>query len=245
MHLNWMKLASKAVISPDGEHNMGVDDAESTPSHVPSLQNNYFNKLMANSPLSSLDNTNLSMAQSVGSDDSHNNPTIVDYVLASRPKKQQRQSCEEFSPRDVAGRLDLLTQQLERHQTESSIVLNELVNTLEVYKSSNGTDHLVQENTALKQENKSLKDLDGYKSVVTELNTKLTAAENNKASLLTAIRLLNEDRAFIQPNVNDPHNIKVVYCVVYCKCGYIVSYNMYVMYTIVYILIYVIHTPLC
>ena len=41
-----------------------------------------------------------------------------------------------------------------------------------------------------------------------QLSTKLTAAENYKASLLTAIRLLNEDRAFTQPNINDPHNVK-------------------------------------
>ena len=101
---------------------------------------------------------------------------------------EQRQSCEEISLHDVSRRLDLLTHQFKRHQTESSIVLNEFVNSLEACKSSNGTEHLVRENTLLKQENKSLKeDLDGYKNVVTELNTKLTAVKNDKASLLTVI----------------------------------------------------------
>jgi regulator of replication initiation timing len=101
---------------------------------------------------------------------------------------EQRQSCEEISLHDVSRRLDLLTHQFKRHQTESSIVLNELVNSLEACKSLNGTEHLVRENTLLKQENKSLKeDLDGYKNVVTELNTKLTAVKNDKASLLTVI----------------------------------------------------------
>ena len=40
------------------------------------------------------------------------------------------------------------------------------------------------------------------------MNTKLTAAENDKASLLTAIRLLNEDRSFIQLKANNPPNTK-------------------------------------
>ena len=204
-------LEQIAIISSDGEHNMGVGDIESTPSHMPSLQNNYLNKFMANSPLSSLDVSNLSMPQLVESDGSHNNSKTFDDLCPdeSTKKIEQRQSCEELSLRDVTRRLDSLTHQFERHQTESSLVLNELINTLEVYKNPNDIDHLVQENTSLKRENKSLKeDLDGYKSVISELNTKLTAAENDKASLLTAIRLLNEDRAFIQPNVNSAHNTK-------------------------------------
>ena len=66
-----------------------------------------------------------------------------------------------------------------------------MINTLEVFKNSNSTNYLAQENT-----------LDSYKCVVSELNQKLTAAENDKASLLTAIRLLNEDRALNHANAN-------------------------------------------
>ena len=113
-------LEQIAIISSDGEHNMGVGDIESTPSHIPSLQNNYLNKFMANSPLSSLDVSNLLMAQLVASDGSHNNYKTSDDLCPdeSTKKIEQRQSCEELSFRDVTRRLDSLTHQLERHQTE-------------------------------------------------------------------------------------------------------------------------------
>ena len=63
----------------------------------------------------------------------------------------------------------------------------------EIRKASTDTDQLVQENILLKEQNKALEsDLAGLRSALTELNGKLTAAENEKASLLTAIRLLND-----------------------------------------------------
>ena len=82
-----------------------------------------------------------------------------------------------------------------------------MITTLEVLKNSSSTDYIVQENTSLKRENNLLKEeLDNLKCVVSELNKKLIAAENDKASLLTAIRLLNDDRAFNYANVNSPIN---------------------------------------
>ena len=82
-----------------------------------------------------------------------------------------------------------------------------MITTLEVFKNSNSTDYIAQENTSLKRENNLLKEeLDNLKCVVSELSKKLTAAENDKASLLTAIRLLNDDRAFNHANVNNPIN---------------------------------------
>ena len=82
-----------------------------------------------------------------------------------------------------------------------------MINTLEVFKNLNSTNYVAQENTSLKQENKSLKEeLDSYKCVVSELNQKLTDAENDKASLLTTICLLNEDRALNHANVNSQIN---------------------------------------
>ena len=77
--------------------------------------------------------------------------------------------------RDVARRLDSLTDQFEKHKTEPNIVLNDLINTLEVFKNSNSTDYLAQENTSLKRENKSLKEeLDSYKCIVSKLNRTLS-----------------------------------------------------------------------
>ena len=88
------------------------------------------------------------------------------------------ESCENSLLRDVAIRLDSLTHIFEKHQTESNVVLK---------------------NASLRQENRSLtKDLDRCKCIVSELNQKLTNAENDKASLLPAIRPLNEGRVFTQ-----------------------------------------------
>ena len=103
--------------------------------------------------------------------------------------------------------LDSLTDRFEEHKTESTIVLDDVITTLEVLKNSNSTDYIAQENTSLKRENNLLKEeLDKLKCVVSELNKKLIAAENDKASLLTAIRLLNDDRAFNHARVNSPIN---------------------------------------
>ena len=94
--------------------------------------------------------------------------------------------------------LDSLTQQFEKHRAESSIVLTKLINVCEIRKTSTDTDQLVQENILLKEQNRALEsDLPGLRSALTELNSKLTTTENEKASLLTAIRLLNDGQATI------------------------------------------------
>ena len=72
-----------------------------------------------------------------------------------------------------------------------------MITTLEVFKNSNSTDYIAQENTSLKRENNLLKEeLDNLKCVVSELNKKLTATENDKASLLTAIPLIKRRSSF-------------------------------------------------
>ena len=189
-------LEEVAMISSQKELNMGVGDVECTPPHLPSLQNNYyFNKFMVNDPLQNLNKSNLSdLAQQEKADESHvtsSNLSLVESI------KINEETCDTSSLRDVSKPLDSLTHQFEKHQTESNIVLNDLINTLDVFKSSNSTNYLAQENT-----------LDSYKCVVSELNQKLTAAENDKASLLTAIRLLNEDRALNHANANSQINSK-------------------------------------
>ena len=57
-------------------------------------------------------------------------------------------------------------------------------------------DHILRENTLLKETNEALKaELLEYKSKITQINAKLSTAENEIASLLTVIRVLNENRA--------------------------------------------------
>ena len=195
-----------AMISSQKELNMGVGDVECTPSHLSSLQNNYyFNNFMVNDSLSCLNTSNLSeMAQQEKADESHVTSSGLSF---GESIKVTEETIGASSFRDVARRLDSLTDQFEKHKTESSIVLNDLITSLEVFKNSNSIDYLAQENTSLKRENNLLKEeLDSLKYVVSELNKKLTAAENDKASLLTAIRLLNDDRAFNHANVNSPIN---------------------------------------
>ena len=193
---------------------MGVGDVECTPPHLPSLQNNfYFDKFMVNDSLSCSKNSNLSeMAQQEKADESH---VTSSNLSCGESIKITEETIGASSLRDVARRLDLLTDRFEKHKTESSIVLDDVITTLEVLKNSNSTDYIPQENTSLKRENNLLKEeldnllkeeLDNLKCVVSELNKKLIAAENDKASLLTAIRLLNDDRAFNHANVNSPIN---------------------------------------
>ena len=54
------------------------------------------------------------------------------------------------SLRDVARRLDSLTDQFKKHKTESGIVLDDVITTLEAFKNSNSTDYIALENTSLK-----------------------------------------------------------------------------------------------
>ena len=198
-------LEQLAMISLQKELNMRVGDVECTPPHLPSLQNNYyFNKFMVSDSLSCLNNSNLSeMAQQEKADESHVTSSNLSY---GKSIKITEETIGVSSLRDVARWLDSLTDRFEKHKTESSIVVD-VITTLEVLKNSNSTDYIAQENISLKRENNLLKEeLDNLKCVVSELSRKLTAAENDKASLLTAIRLLNDDRAFNHANVNNPIN---------------------------------------
>ena len=98
--------------------------------------------------------------------------------------------------KNVEKRLDLLSQQFEKHRirTESSIVITELLTVSECQNIP--IQNISQENISLKESNESLKvELLECKKTITEMNTKLSIADNEIASLLTVIRLLNEDRA--------------------------------------------------
>ena len=95
---------------------------------------------------------------------------------------------------DVVKRLDLLSQQFEKHRTKTSIFITELLKMCECQNIP--IQNISQENISLKESNESLKvELLECKKIITEMNTKLSIADNEIASLLTVIRLMNEDRA--------------------------------------------------
>ena len=103
---------------------------------------------------------------------------------------------EERTLQHAIKRLDSLTYQFQKHQTETSIVITELLDLCETRNTPTQNDHILRENTLPKETNEALKaELLEYKSTITQINAKVTTAENETASLLTVIRVLNEDRA--------------------------------------------------
>ena len=93
-------------------------------------------------------------------------------------------------------RIDVLSNEFEKYKSETTIVMNELVDACEIRNDQMRVNHLAQENDSLKKENKALKsDLQKLESLLTETSSKLSVAENEKASLVAVIRLLNEDCA--------------------------------------------------
>ena len=181
----------------------GLSPLDSTPPHMPPFGN--INMFMLNFSSPCVDNPRSLTGELSKTDELYGNSTIN--LSDDEMINQIEQDCEEtllFSEKiilnDVVKRLDSLTQQFEKHRAESSrsIVLTELINVCEIRKASTDTDQLVQENILLKEQNRALEsDLAGLRSALTELNGKLTATENEKASLLTAILLLNDGQATI------------------------------------------------
>ena len=140
------------MISSDGELDMGVGDAdESTPSYLPSIQNIYYiNKFMIISPVSPLNSASLLMVQNEKPDNFDDGSTIIDGDLyVDKLPKTGMESCDNSLLRDVAIRLDSLTHKFEKHQTESNVVLSDLISTLEAFESSISTECPVRENSSL------------------------------------------------------------------------------------------------
>ena len=87
---------------------------------------------------------------------------------------------------DVVKRLDLPSQQFQKHRTETSIVITELLKVCECQNIP--IQNISQKNISLKESNESLKvELLECKKTITEMNTKLSIADNEIASLLTVI----------------------------------------------------------
>ncbi len=188
-----------ATISQDSESHLGVGDVEDlTPPHMPSLEN--INKFLLNCSWPCSDDEILS-GDLLETSEPGRTSTIN--LSDNDTLSQIEQECEEnsFCPKenllnDVAKRLDLLSQRFEKHRSESSIVLNELINACEIQNASPAdTDQLTRENVLLKEQNRALEaELFGLRGDLAELNAKFTATENEKASLLTVIRMLNEEQ---------------------------------------------------
>lgn len=185
-------LQKIAAFSPDSECNLGVDDLfDVTPTHKPSLQN--INNFMVNA--------NLSNSELLNFDASQNHPSISlnDNVSTSEIDQSFKDNpmCLEANLLDnVMKRIDVLSNEFEKYKSETTIVMNELVDACEIRNDQMRVNHLAQENDSLKKENKALKsDLQKLESLLSETSSKLTYAENEKASLVAVIRLLNEDCA--------------------------------------------------
>ena len=146
-------------------------------------------------------NANLSNLELLGFDASQNHPSIslndnastngIDQSFKDNPM------CLEGNLLDnVMKRLDVLSSEFQKYRSETTIVMNELVDACEIRNDQMRDNHLAQKNDSLKKENKALKsDLQKLESLLTETSSKLSVAKNEKASLVAVIRLLNEDCA--------------------------------------------------
>ena len=89
-----------------------------------------------------------------------------------------------------------MSNEFKKYRSETTIVMNELVDAWEIRNNQMRENHLSEENDSLKKENKALKfDLNKLESLLSEMSSKLSVTENEKASLVAVIRLLNEDCA--------------------------------------------------
>ena len=94
--------------------------------------------------------------------------------------------------------VDVLSNEFEKRKSETTIVMNELVDVREIRNDQMRVNHhAAQENDSLKKRKQGFKifDLQKLESLLTETSSKLSVAENEKASLVAVIRLLNEDCA--------------------------------------------------
>ena len=187
----YRNLLQKIVVyNPHSESILSCDEQDDfTPTQITSLDN--INKYMVDANLTSVHISELEETNCVLSA----NPSTTEGILETLHVCEETQLQEDRELlQDVVNRLDLLSQQFEKHRTETSIVITELLNVCECQNIT--TQNIPQENISLKESNESLKtELLECKKTITEMNTKLSIVDNEIASLLTVIRLLNEDRA--------------------------------------------------
>ncbi len=102
------------------------------------------------------------------------------------------------------NRLNALSNEFEKYKSETTIVLNELVDGYEIRNSQVRDNQLAQENDLLKKANMALKsDVHKLECLLSETSSKLVAAESEKASPVTVFRLMNEDCANAVKDVGD------------------------------------------
>jgi hypothetical protein len=183
-------LQKIAAYNPNSESILSYDELDDfTPTQKPSLEN--INKYMVDANLTSVGLLELKETNC----DSSGNLSTNEGIHETLQRRDESQLQEDRSLlQDVVKRLDLLTEQFNKHRTETSIVINELLNVWE--SRTIPTLNNPQENISLKESNEALKsELLECKKTITEMNAKLSIAENEIASLLTVIRVLNEERA--------------------------------------------------
>ena len=189
-----------ATISPNNISNLGVDDfADVSPTHMPSLPN--INNSMVNTNMSNAELLDFDASQNDSAHFSTNNGA----TNGSEQTLKEIPLCVEGNALDdVMNRLNALSNEFEKYKSETTIVLNELVDGYEIRNSQVRDNQLAQENDLLKKANMALKS-DVYKleCLLSETSSKLVAAESEKASLVTVIRLMNEDCANAVKDVGD------------------------------------------
>ena len=196
-------LQKIAAYNPNSESILSCDEHDDfTPTQITSLEN--INKCMVDANLTSVHISELEETNCVLS----GNPSTTEGIheILHVCEETQLQEDRELL-HDVVKRLDSLSQQFEEHRTETSIVITELLNVCEFQNIT--TQNIPQENISLKESNESLKtELLESKNTITEMNTKLSIADNEIASLLTVIRLLNEDRAATSSSKGNKESIR-------------------------------------
>ena len=173
-----------AAVSPNNMGDLGVGDfADVSPTHVPSLPN--INNFIQN--------------------DSAHFSTNNGATNGSEQTLKEISLCVEGNALDdVMNRLNALSNEFEKYKSETTIVLNELVDGYEIRNSQVRDNQLAQENDLLKKANMALKsDVHKLECLLSETSSKLVAAESEKASLVTVIRLMNEDCANAVKDVGD------------------------------------------
>ncbi len=144
-------LQKIAAYNPNSESILSYDELDDfTPTQKPSLEN--INKYMVDANLTSVGLLELKETNC----DSSGNLSTTEGIHETLQRRDESQLQEDRSLlQDVVKRLDLLTEQFNKHRTETSIVINELLNVWE--SRTIPTLNNPQENITLKEPNEALK----------------------------------------------------------------------------------------
>ncbi len=158
-----------ATISPNNISNLGVDDfADVSPTHMPSLSN--INNFMVNTNMSNAELLDFDASQNDSAHFSTNNGA----TNGSEQTLKEIPLCVEGNALDdVMNRLNALSNEFEIYKSETTMVLNELVDGYEIRNSQVRDNQLAQENDLLKKANMALKsDVHKLECLLSETSSK-------------------------------------------------------------------------